>query len=45
MVPARALNKMTKAGMPRKRIAPENTNPLWGDLTRNLIYSTKPLNL
>ena len=42
MALVRALNKMTKAGMPESvRIAWKH-NPLRGRLTRNLIYSTKP---
>ena len=43
MARGRALNKMTKAGMPESvRIAVKH-NPLRGRLTRNLIYSTKPV--
>ncbi len=42
MALVRALNKMTKAGMPESvRIACKH-KPLRGRLTRNLIYSTKP---
>ncbi|HHD2862376.1 TPA: hypothetical protein ACNZ8D_005481, partial [Klebsiella pneumoniae subsp. pneumoniae] len=43
MALVRALNKMTKAGMPESvRIACKH-NPLRGRLTLNLIYSTKPI--
>ncbi|WP_228307209.1 transposase, partial [Klebsiella pneumoniae] len=43
MALVRALNKMTKVGMPESvRIASKH-NPLRGRLTRNLIYSTKPI--
>ncbi len=43
MALVRALNKMTKAGMPESAcVLPEKHNPLRGRLTRNLIYSTKP---
>ncbi|MTW98064.1 hypothetical protein GNE45_20940, partial [Klebsiella pneumoniae] len=42
MALVRALNKMTKAGMPESVRIAQKHNPLRGRLTRNLIYSTKP---
>jgi hypothetical protein len=41
MAMVRALNKMTKAGMPEADGLPENTTRC-RELNRNLIYSTKP---
>ncbi len=41
----RALNKMTKAGYARERAYCLKTQPVTGILTRNLIYSTKLLQL
>ena len=42
MALVRALNKMTKAGMPESMRIAWKHNPLRGRLTRNLIYPTKP---
>ncbi len=43
MAMVRALNRMTKAGMPESvRIACLKIQPATGSFARNLIYSTKP---
>ena len=42
MAMVRALNRMTKAGMPRKRAYCLKIQPATGSFARNLIYSTKP---
>ncbi len=45
MAMVRALNRMTKAGMPEKRAYCLKIQPATGSFARNLIYSTKPIEM